>query len=268
METERYQGPEYDILCSNGRCDKETGFRRIVISPSGILRHVVKKKYSGSPVELRTTQGACIGDYVIETEWGTTYEKRTIRVVSEDKTFVPLKYDSEEATTILNYIKADSKLSTFLNKTKEGESYLPEEYGRINGMTLAENYKYQRTILFLVSLGMHIDELAKIVTEAIPSDGKHLLCRWDLDAVAMPENFDLIKDGDHETIWYIELYGDWRKLTYEGTIDGTNEKIKYVPVKDILPTRAVRIEIGAYTSVKKGRYGIKWDLYSLEFSTT
>ena len=267
-------------LVSNGTVKRTGGERRVVLSPHGEIREVIKATRIASRDRRCTFQRVLDGDYVIELVWDNASSEYRLHQIMDGGQSVrqPL---TESNMAVMSRL-VDSMPTTLQHWLRpvyeESESNLPDGCGWTEGLTVSDRRKRRAAEEFFHGLPQSwIDKILPIV-QASPHEG--LLYNLD-KAGAMPAVMDAPKHAHEHKDGMLDIWTEWVLWYQDGTVVNmaplptsglftssiSGQECEYVyaasPVE--IPhtvVRACKITHGPYTR-RGGResYGVKWELY-------
>lgn len=267
-------------LVDNGSAKIWSGVRRIVVTPRGEIREVIKAKRC-APAELQTTyQKVCEGDVILQVSWWP--EKEEAFEFIEGR-MVPMDLslpEIEDRVTKL-YDGLPDAVVVWLNPVERQPSFLPAGAGWDGVYTVHDLVKRGQAAEFFE--GVQADALSQLVDAAQVSAKDGLRYDWRKAAplphvMQSPRNEHVVPGEPGivvRTMWVlwdrngtptaVELPPTSGRLTHA---DRRIEPVHFNEPHIGMPFdvwRAVKVTFGCY-SRRNGResYGVKWDLYSSE----
>lgn len=271
-------------LVDNGSAKVSSGVRRIVVTPRGEIRDVIKAKRC-APAELQTTyQKVCEGDIVLQVSWWPEKEEA---FEFQDGKLVPLDLtvpDIEDQVTKL-YDQLPDVAVEWLNPVERQPSFLPAGAGWDGVFTIHDLTKRQQAAEFFE--GIQPDVLDKLVDAAQVSSRDGLRYDWRKagplpDVLNSPRNEHQIPGEPGilvHTMWVLwDRKGVPAAVELEPTSGRLTHADRRIPAQYFnaalvgMPQdvwRAAKVTFGCY-SRRNGResYGVKWELYSSEVDKT
>lgn len=269
------------VLISNGSTRRDSGERRVVMSPYGEIREIVKATRVASQDRRCTFQRVLDGDYVMELKWesvGATWGMCQIF----DGQSIPQPMTEANAVIWQRLMAAmPPVLREWFRPHPLEDTYLPDGCGWTDGLTISDRRKRRTAEEFFRGLPQPwIDKILPVV-QASPHEG--LVYNWD-KAGAMPAVMDAPHNRHEHPNGRLHVWTEWVLWYADGTVTNlaplpTSGKTTSVIAGSecdfdhsakplIMPdyvVRACKITHGPYTR-RAGResYGIKWELYSKE----
>ena len=239
-------------LVNNGQGSTSYGNARIVISPAGEIRPVVKAARSGYANSQGTWQSTQPGDFVFECKSKANRDDGrepltwdNVHVVQEDGEWeIVVASEIPGRWAWLRSLPMGNEIVEWLSAGYVPGRYsmfLPAGWGWDGVQTKADAAKEGRVRRMLRGLPDAL--LDDIVERARTSPGRELPTYWD-EAGELPTALD------PDFIWV--------------AIEGRGENASAYQVIDLTKvprSRLVRIELDAHTSRDGGRYGVRWTLY-------
>ena len=268
------------ILVSNGTVKRTGGERRVVLSPHGEIREVIKATRIASKDRRCTFQRVLDGDYVIELVWDNASSEYRLHQIMDGGQSVrqPLTESNMAVMSrLVDSMPAD--LQHWLRPVyEESESNLPDGCGWTEGLTVSDRRKRRAAEEFFHGLPQPwIDKILPVV-QASPHEG--LLYNWE-KAGAMPAVMDAPHNRHEHPHGLLHVWTEWVLWYADGSVShiaplptsgkstsviaGAECDFDHSAQPLIMPdyvVRACKITHGPYTR-RGGResYGVKWELY-------
>lgn len=267
-------------LVDNGSAKVFGGVRRVVVSPRGEIREVIKAKRC-APAELQTTyQRVCEGDVILQVSWWPEVEEAFEFLEGRMVTLDLSLPEVEDRVTKL-YDGLPDSVVAWLNPVERQPSFLPAGAGWDGVYTGHDRVKRQQAADFF--RGVQVDVLASLVDAAQVSAKDGLLYDWRKaapmpDVMHSPRNEHVIPGEPGilvRTVWVLwDRQGVPTAVELPATSGKRTHADRRMPAEHFnaepigMPFdvwRAAKVTFGCY-SRRNGResYGVKWELYSSE----
>lgn len=266
------------VLVSNGSSRADSGERRVVLSPYGEVREVVKATRAASQDRRCTFQRVLDGDYVVERMWdsdGSVYN--LYQIFDGQQVMQPMTEANAQLWDRL-ISTAPQVLIQWLRMSGPADTFLPDGCGWVDGLTISDRRKRRTAEEFFRGLPQPwIDKILPVV-QASPHEG--LLYNWD-KAGAMPSVMDAPHNRHEHPHGLLHVWTEWVLWYADGSVShiaplptsgkstsviaGAECDFDHSAQPVIMPdyvVRACKITHGPYTR-RGGResYGVKWELY-------
>lgn len=267
-------------LVDNGSAKTSSGVRRIVVTPRGEIRDVIKAKRC-APAELQTTyQKVCEGDVILQVSWWPeveeAFEFREGRMVALDLSLPEV----EDRVTKL-YDGLPDSVVEWLNPVERQPSFLPAGAGWDGTYTVHDHVKRGQAAEFFE--GIQPEVLKELVDAAQVSAKDGLRYDWRKadplpEVMHSPRNEHVVPGEPGivvRTVWVLwDRNGTANAVELPATSGKRTHADRRVPAEHFnaepigMPLdvwRAAKVTFGCY-SRRNGResYGVKWELYSSE----